>query len=228
MAPRMRIETDGAPESEVVTTPAQAAPTPDVAAASAAPAAQVPKSAVQAPKAKVDRPAEPVESAPAAPAVTVSAPTATAPKPAASAATARPQVKVAPVIETAPAADVEGSFEFVDEAANRRAAAGAAAASSAASAAATKAAVVEDAVQKAKPRISVTGWVRSTFPGHVYAFWGAVLAIVVALLTFAIGLPRMLLVAILVFIGIALGQVLDGDPKIIRTIRDLFSSDRER
>jgi uncharacterized membrane protein len=73
-----------------------------------------------------------------------------------------------------------------------------------------------------------TAWVRRTFPGHVHAFWGAVVAVVVALLTFAIGLPRMLLIAILVLIGIALGQVLDGDPKIIRTIRDLFSSDRER
>jgi uncharacterized membrane protein len=133
----------------------------------------------------------------------------------------RPQVKVAPATEIDRMADVEGTFEFADEAVGRRAAA----AAPKREAASTEASD-ESAASKGRPNLMV--WVRRTFPGHVHAFWGAVVAIVVALLTFVIGLPRMLLVAILVLIGIALGQVLDGDPKIIRTIRDLFSSDRER
>lgn len=75
-------------------------------------------------------------------------------------------------------------------------------------------------------RRSVTTWVHRTFPGHEHAFWGAVVALLVALLTFAIGFARMLFVCLLVIVGIAVGQILDGDPKIIRAIRELFSGDR--
>ena len=224
MAPRMHIEVGDAPEPEAGAT--QAAPTPSVAA----PAPQAPKAQVQAPRAKVDTPVEPVEGAaapiaapaPGADAPTASKPAASGSKPAAAPKpSTRPQVKVARAVETDRAADVEGRFEFANEEAGRRAAAVA----SAYEAASTGA---SDEGASAKARPSLTAWVRRTFPGHVHAFWGAVVAVVVALLTFAIGLPRMLLIAILVLIGIALGQVLDGDPKIIRTIRDLFSSDRER
>lgn len=77
-------------------------------------------------------------------------------------------------------------------------------------------------------RHSVTGWVHRTFPGHEHAFWGAVVAVVVALLVFAIGLPRMLLISLLVFVGIAIGQIFDGDPKIIRAIQELISSNDQQ
>lgn len=72
------------------------------------------------------------------------------------------------------------------------------------------------------------GWVHRTFPGHEHAFYGGVGALIVALLTFIIGFWRMLLICVLVFIGVAIGQVLDGDPKIIRTITSLFENDDRR
>jgi uncharacterized membrane protein len=57
---------------------------------------------------------------------------------------------------------------------------------------------------------------------------GGVIALVVALLVFIIGLPRMLLICLLVVVGVALGQVVDGDPKIIRAIANLFNDDRDQ
>ncbi len=72
---------------------------------------------------------------------------------------------------------------------------------------------------------AAAGWVHRTFPGHEHAFYGAVVAIIVALLVFAIGFARMLFVCVLVVVGVAVGQIFDGDPKIIRTIRELFSNE---
>lgn len=77
-------------------------------------------------------------------------------------------------------------------------------------------------------RGSAAGWVHRTFPGHEHAFYGGVIALLLALLVFLIGLPRVLLICVLVFVGVAVGQVLDGDPKIIRTIRGLFDNDGDR
>ncbi len=77
-------------------------------------------------------------------------------------------------------------------------------------------------------RISVSEWVHRTFPGHEYAFWGGVIAVLVALLVFAIGIGRVIFIAVLVVVGVAVGQVIDGDPKMINAIRDLIDSDRKR
>ena len=77
-----------------------------------------------------------------------------------------------------------------------------------------------------KARESVASWVRRTFPGHEHAFWGGVVALVVALLVFMIGLWRVLFIGIVVIIGIAIGQVFDGDPKMVNAIRSLFEGDR--
>lgn len=76
-------------------------------------------------------------------------------------------------------------------------------------------------------REAATGWVHRTYPGHEHAFWGGVIALLVAVLGFIIGPLRLLLVIILVVVGVAIGQVLDGDPKIIRLVRGLFDNDRE-
>ena len=86
----------------------------------------------------------------------------------------------------------------------------------------------EKSAPQEKKDHSLTGWVSRTFPGHEHAFWGAVVALIIALLIFAIGFWKVFLIVCLVVIGIAFGQVLDGDPKIIRAIRALFPSDRER
>lgn len=77
-------------------------------------------------------------------------------------------------------------------------------------------------------RHAVSGWVHRTFPGREHAFWGGVIALVVAVLVFAIGLPRMLFICLLVVVGVAIGQIADGDPKIIRAITSLFNSDRDQ
>lgn len=75
---------------------------------------------------------------------------------------------------------------------------------------------------------SMSGWVRRTFPGHEHAFVGGMVALLLALLTFVIGPLRVLFICIVVVIGIALGQIADGDPKIIRMIRGLFDNDRDQ
>ena len=82
--------------------------------------------------------------------------------------------------------------------------------------------------QPQKPRMTFSEWVHKTFPGHENAFYGAILALIVALLVFIIGVWRTLLLVILVVVGIAIGQVFDGNPKIINAIRGLFESDRSR
>ncbi len=75
-------------------------------------------------------------------------------------------------------------------------------------------------------RQAAAGWVHRTFPGHEYAFMGAILALVLAALVFAIGIVRVLFICVLVVVGIAVGQMFDGDPKIIRAVRNLFSNDQ--
>ena len=75
-------------------------------------------------------------------------------------------------------------------------------------------------------RQAAAGWVHRTFPGHEYAFMGAMLALVLAGLVFAIGIVRVLFICVLVVVGIAVGQLFDGDPKIIRAVRNLFSNDQ--
>lgn len=71
-------------------------------------------------------------------------------------------------------------------------------------------------------------WVHETFPGHENAVIGGFVGFLVALLFFVIGFWRTLLVVLLVAVGVAFGQVLDGDPKIINTLRGLFRGDDAR
>lgn len=73
---------------------------------------------------------------------------------------------------------------------------------------------------------AASGWVHRTFPGHEHAFAGAVVALLLALLVFAIGIGRVLFICVLVLIGITVGQILDGDPKIVRYVQDLIRSAR--
>lgn len=67
------------------------------------------------------------------------------------------------------------------------------------------------------------GWVRRTFPGHEHAFWGGVIGFLAAVLFLVLGLWRALVIVVLVIIGVAAGQALDGDSKIMDLIRHLFS-----
>ena len=69
----------------------------------------------------------------------------------------------------------------------------------------------------------VSSWVSCTFPGHEKAFWGGACGLLVALILFAIGLLRTIIVVVLVGLGIALGQMADGDPKLVKIVRKFFS-----
>lgn len=70
---------------------------------------------------------------------------------------------------------------------------------------------------------SLPGWVKRTFPGHERAVYGALLGLVLALLIFAIGIGRALVIALFVAIGALIGQCLDGDTRIVNALRKLFS-----
>ena len=81
---------------------------------------------------------------------------------------------------------------------------------------------VGDAVRDGSARLFA--WVRRTFPGHVHAFWGGVLGFLAAVLFLILGLWRALVIVVLVLVGVAAGQALDGDSKIMDLVRRLFSS----
>ena len=65
-------------------------------------------------------------------------------------------------------------------------------------------------------------WLDATFPNSRNAVLGGVTGLVVALLLFTIGVLKTLVIAILVVVGIACGQYLDGEPKIVRFIQNLM------
>lgn len=69
----------------------------------------------------------------------------------------------------------------------------------------------------------VFSWVRRTFPGHENAFWGGVCGLLAAIVFFAIGFWRTVVIVALVVVGVALGQMLDGDSKIVEAVRRIFS-----
>ena len=72
----------------------------------------------------------------------------------------------------------------------------------------------------------VSSWVGKTFPGHENAFWGGVFGLVAAVVLLAFGILKTLIVAVLVVAGIAVGQLADGDPKLIRALQRLFSNNQ--
>ena len=70
---------------------------------------------------------------------------------------------------------------------------------------------------------AISAWVRRTFPGQEKAFWGALIGLVAAVVFLAVGPWPLVVIAVFVFVGVAAGQVLDGDPKIVNTLRHLFN-----
>lgn len=65
-------------------------------------------------------------------------------------------------------------------------------------------------------------WLDQTFPNSKNAVIGGLTGLVVALLLFSIGLLKTLVIAILVLVGVAAGQYLDGDPKLVKAIQNLM------
>lgn len=63
-------------------------------------------------------------------------------------------------------------------------------------------------------------------PGHENAVLGGIVGLVVAILMFAIGFWHTLFVSVMVAAGVALGQYLDGDPRIVNLIRRIIAEFR--
>ena len=70
-------------------------------------------------------------------------------------------------------------------------------------------------------------WLKSTFPGNENAVVFGCIGLIAAILIFVVGIWRALLVTLFVLIGVAIGQVVDGDPKIIRTVQRFLSDRRD-
>lgn len=69
-------------------------------------------------------------------------------------------------------------------------------------------------------------WVERIAPGHVNAVFGGFAGLIVALLVFVVGFWKTLFVCALVVVGVAVGQCLDGDPKIVNKLRQLLADER--
>ncbi len=69
---------------------------------------------------------------------------------------------------------------------------------------------------------SFAAWLRRTFPGHEHAFVGGACGLLLAFLVFTLGFLRTLFVVLLMAIGVAVGQYLDGDPRLVQAIKRLF------
>lgn len=74
--------------------------------------------------------------------------------------------------------------------------------------------------------LSLRQWLTQTFPGHENAVLFGFLGFIIAILIFIIGFWRTLFIALVVVVGVAIGQQLDGDPKIINAIRNLIRENR--
>lgn len=68
-------------------------------------------------------------------------------------------------------------------------------------------------------------WFKRAFPGHEHAVIFGAAGLAAAILIFVLGVWRTLVIALFVTAGVAVGQIADGDPKILHAIRR-FLSDR--
>jgi len=66
-------------------------------------------------------------------------------------------------------------------------------------------------------------WLNRFVPGHGNTILFGIVGLLLALLVFKIGVWRSFVVLVLVVGGMAFGQYLDGDPKILRLFRDLLN-----
>lgn len=66
-------------------------------------------------------------------------------------------------------------------------------------------------------------WMSATFPGKEKVVLGGLAGALIAILIFIVGIWRALLIALFVVIGVAVGQYLDGDPKILRAVHKFIT-----
>lgn len=67
----------------------------------------------------------------------------------------------------------------------------------------------------------INAWLDNAFPSNKNAVLGGIAGLLVACLFFALGFWKTLFIVVLVLIGVAVGQIADGDPKLVRTINKL-------
>lgn len=67
-----------------------------------------------------------------------------------------------------------------------------------------------------------SAWMTMNFPGHEHAVLGGFAGLLVALLVFGIGAARTAFMLAMITIGVAYGQHLDGDARIVRALRRPF------
>lgn len=75
-------------------------------------------------------------------------------------------------------------------------------------------------------RRALVAWLRERVAGHENATLGGICGLAVALLVFSVGILRALFVVLCVSIGVIIGQAFDGNPKVIRALRRIFSDNR--
>ncbi len=90
------------------------------------------------------------------------------------------------------------------------------------------AAPADEGTKHAHPVEAVQGWIHATFPGHENAVLCGFAGFLVALLLFIIGFWATLLLVLCITIGVAIGQELDGDPKIVTFFKNLLGSKDDR
>ena len=80
--------------------------------------------------------------------------------------------------------------------------------------------------QASGPLKGASDWLSRTFPGSEHAALGGMAGLLVALAVFFVGFWETLFVVLLMVVGVALGQFLDGDPKIVNFIRRFLAEGR--
>lgn len=69
-------------------------------------------------------------------------------------------------------------------------------------------------------------WIKRTFPGHEHSVIGGIVGLIVACLIFTLGFMRVIVILLCVALGIAAGQIADGNPKLMRMFRNFFRDKR--
>lgn len=83
------------------------------------------------------------------------------------------------------------------------------------------------AADKASSRAErIASWFSRTFPGSEHAVFGGLIGLLAAILIFVVGIGKTLVVALMVLVGVTLGQCLDGNPRIVNAVRRVIEKYR--
>lgn len=61
-------------------------------------------------------------------------------------------------------------------------------------------------------------------PGHSNTIIFGIIGVIAALLLFSVGFWRMIVLVLFILVGVAIGESLDGDPRIINMVKGFFNS----